>query len=378
MAFDLKQFLRLPEFIWGGLQYHFAGRLFTAKPRMIQFPVCDRCNSRCIMCNRWSKESKQEIGIEEIRKVFSNPLFSRVEQANLHGGEPTLRRDLAEICRILQENCPRLSSIWISTNGFGVKRIESRFLEILKILDFNRIKSLDVNVSIDGIGATHDRIRGVPGGFEQATETISMLKRLAETHPIRLSIGTVIQPLNLHEIDQIESFAARAGIPSLFQPLMFDDFFNIAGTDELRFSKEDKRLLTSLIETKLSCGRSPSSYYWCDYLGIGKGNQRKSPCAFDRYIFSIYPTGEVLPCSARDWIMFGSIYEEAVEKIWYGRRANAVRKRIKKEVCPTCSAYCAVEFSLQKEFFKYFAYYVRRLVFGGRNRSPRRDSKGLL
>jgi MoaA/NifB/PqqE/SkfB family radical SAM enzyme len=376
MIVDMKQFLRLPEYLWGSLQYHLAGTVFTARPRMIQFPVCDRCNARCIMCNRWSKESKNEIGIEKIRKVFRSPLFSKVEQANLHGGEPTLRRDLAEICSIIQENCPRLSRIWISTNGLGAKRIESRLLEVVGVLDFKRLQSLDVNVSIDGVGATHDRIRGVPGAFDQAAETLGMLRRLAQAHPINISIGTVIQPLNLRELDGIERFAAGAGVPVVFQPLMFDDFFNLEGTDDLRFSEEDKKLLETIVETKLSRGHSQANYYWCDYVGIRGGKRRKSPCAFDRYIFSIYPTGEVLPCSARDWIMFGNVHEEAVEKIWYGQKADAVRKRMKAEVCPTCPAYCAVEFSLQKEFLKYFAFYVRGIMSGDANRPHRGPSEG--
>jgi MoaA/NifB/PqqE/SkfB family radical SAM enzyme len=364
---DLKQLLLLPEYLWGSLQYHLAGTLFTPKPRMIQFPVCDRCNARCLMCNRWSKHSKDEISVEKIREVFHSPLFSKVEQVNLHGGEPTLRKDLAEICRVIQHSCPKLSRIWISTNGLGTKRIENRILEILQILDFKRVASLEINVSIDGIGETHDRIRGVEGGFNQAVDTIESIKRLSSAHPIELSIGTVIQPLNLRELERIERFAANMGVPVLFQPLMFDEFFNLQNLqagENLRFSQEEAQLFQTIVKTKLSRGTSLASFYWCDYLGMAAGNHRRSPCAFDRYILSLYPTGEILPCSARDWIFFGNVYEEAVDKIWYSPSANVVRKRMRKEVCPSCSAYCAVEFSLKKEFARYFAFYLRRRIFG--------------
>ena len=75
----LIQPLRFPLFIIDGLMYYLGGSLFTAKPKMIQFPVCDRCNAKCIMCNRWQKPTKREISTEKIQEVFSNPLFSKVE-----------------------------------------------------------------------------------------------------------------------------------------------------------------------------------------------------------------------------------------------------------------------------------------------------------
>ncbi len=131
---------------------------------------------------------------------------------------------------------------------------------------------------------------------------------------------------------------------------MFDEFFNIEDKQNLIFSEKEKEKLKNLIERKLAKGSMTTNFYWSDLLSMMNGNRRKSPCAFDRYVLSLYPTGEVLPCSQRDWIMFGNVYEQPADRIWFGQRAAEVKKRMKKEVCPTCSSYCGVEFSLQKEF----------------------------
>lgn len=363
MLGEMKRLLRFPEYVFGGIQYHLGGRWFTAKPRMVQFPVCDRCNARCIMCNRWKKEVKGEIGVEKIREVFQNPMFSKVEQVNLHGGEPTLREDLADISRIIQDACPRLQRIWISTNGFGAKRIEKRMLEVLDALDFKRLQSLEINVSIDGMSQTHDRIRGVKGGFEQVLSTLVSLKRLCAGNPVRLTIGTVMQPLNLNELDDIERLGRSLGVPVIFQPLMFDEFFNLQGCEDLRFAPQDKETLRGIVRKKLAAGTAPTNLYWCNFLRMMDGSRRRIPCPFDRYVLSLYPTGEVLPCSREDWIVFGNVYDERVDTIWYGKKAREIRQRMKREVCPRCSAYCAVEFSLQKEFFTYLAFYLRRRLF---------------
>jgi MoaA/NifB/PqqE/SkfB family radical SAM enzyme len=89
------------------------------------------------------------------------------------------------------------------------------------------------------------------------------------------------------------------------------------------------------------------------------GGNRAIPCAYDRYVLSLYPTGEVLPCSRESWIHFGNIHEKSVDEIWFGEDAKKIRKRMKKEVCPRCNFYCGVEFALRKEFFTYCTYYVK-------------------
>lgn len=362
MAYSLKQLFQLPVYIAEGIKYYLNGTLFTPRPRMIQFPVCDRCNARCIMCNRWQKKTKTEISTNKIREVFTNDLFSQVEDVSLHGGEPTLRKDLAEICKIIQDNCPKLKRMWISTNGFGAKRIEKRIKKILNIMNFNNIDPLEINVSIDGLEETHDKIRGIKGGFKQSIKTIQILTELAKEHPIKISMGTVIQPLNLYQVDEVEKLALNLGVPVHFQPLMFDEFFNINNDSDLRFSKKDLKEFNKLIESKLSNGFSTTNFYWYDLLSMLNGAQRKSPCAFDRYVFSLYPTGEVLPCSREDWIVFGNVYDQSVDSIWYSRNSKEIRKRMRKEVCPTCTFYCGVEFSLQKEFFTYLRFYIKKRI----------------
>jgi len=369
MITGLSKLFRLPLYVKDGILYHLSGFLYTPKPRSVQFPVNDRCDARCIMCNRWRKKGGKEIDIAKIREVFSNSLFSKVEEVNLHGGEPTLREDLAEICRIIQDSCPKLKRVWISTNGLNTKRIERRVREVLDVVDFDRIDVLSVNVSIDGLEETHDRIRGVKGGFKGAVETIKMLKRLQMNYPLQPSMGTVIQPLNLHEVDKLEALAEDLGVPILFQPLMFDTFFNIDDASLLKFTAADLEDYRELIRRKFSNGFSATSFYWHDFLAMMDGARRSTPCAFDRYVFSLYPTGEVLPCSREDWILFGNVYEKPVDEIWFSREAKKIRQRMRREVCPRCSSYCMTEYSIKKEFFAYLRYCLGK-VFSGTYRRP--------
>src|SRR4029077_11853708 len=57
-----------------------------------------RCNSKCQMCYIWQNptEPKEEVSLETLSKL--PPGFDNL---NVSGGEPTLRKDLAEIADIL-------------------------------------------------------------------------------------------------------------------------------------------------------------------------------------------------------------------------------------------------------------------------------------
>ena len=98
---------------------------------------------------------------------------------------------------------------------------------------------MNINVSVDGLEETHDKIRGVKGGFRQCIKTIHMLTELSKNYPINVTIGTVIQPLNLYQIDEIERLSKDLGLTINFQPLMFDEFFNMPDDSNLKFSKKD-------------------------------------------------------------------------------------------------------------------------------------------
>jgi MoaA/NifB/PqqE/SkfB family radical SAM enzyme len=77
----------------------------------------------------------------------------------------------------------------------------------------------------------------------------------------------------------------------------------------------------------------------------------------------LYPTGDVLPCATENWIYFGNVYENSVDKIWFSHEAKEIRKRMRQSVCPSCSFYCGAEYSLKKEFFTYLRYYLKTTVF---------------
>jgi MoaA/NifB/PqqE/SkfB family radical SAM enzyme len=306
------------------------------------------------MCNIWmSSHQSTELDLKTIEGVLSNPVFSKVEHVVLHGGEPTLRKDIGSIYGIFLRFCPRLKSITISTNGLEPAVVEKRLRDIVA-LENPREVSLTFTVSLDGLRRAHEEIRGVPGAFDRGLCTLEMLKSYQKSHPLEIEIITVIQPQNLGDLEAMMDLAGRYGVGLIFQPLMVDTFYGNSDCDpRLRFSGSQLDAYRKFIAKHLVPGNSTRSLYWRNYLEMMDGGRRRIPCAYDRYVLSLYPTGEVLPCAKETWNVFGNIRDTPVDRLWFGSSTRKIMKRMRRESCPTCSFYCGAEYSLRKEFFTY-------------------------
>ena len=121
----------------------------------------------------------------------------------ISGGEPFLRKDLAKIIQMFYLN-NGIRDVRIPTNGLPTVQTIQIVKEILQTCPELQ---LEVDVSIDGLGETHDRIRGVPGNFEKALITITELQALRSLWPnFTLYINSVITQENQEEITTMGHF----------------------------------------------------------------------------------------------------------------------------------------------------------------------------
>jgi MoaA/NifB/PqqE/SkfB family radical SAM enzyme len=115
----------------------------------------------------------------------------------LSGGEPFLRKDLAEIISLFYDN-NGIRGVRIPTNGLPTDQIVNAVKTVLK--QCPRIQ-LEIDISIDGFSTTHDRIRAVPGNFDRALQTMQELENLRKTSPnLTIYVNSVITSENRGEI----------------------------------------------------------------------------------------------------------------------------------------------------------------------------------
>ena len=138
-----------------------------------------RCNSKCSMCNIWMHPSdpKEEISVEVLSKLPGG-----FDNVNITGGEPTLRKDLSDICDILQ---PKARILEISSNGLHAEKI----LPIIK-----KYPNIKVRFSLEGFEETNNKIRGEENGFGLKTNGLKILP-----------IGAILQESTIEKIISINT-----------------------------------------------------------------------------------------------------------------------------------------------------------------------------
>lgn len=182
--------------------------LLSRTPPYLVFFVTSRCDARCVTCFNWrnlnSKRKDQELTLQEIGRIADS--CKRSVFLSLSGGEPFLRDDIAGICGAFSARAGTMM-INIPTNCLRPDEIRERTLQILEACPRT---ILQVELSIDGIGAVHDTIRGVPGNFEKALETFEKLRELQLGQPrLRLKVCSVLNTWNRHQTGDLMEFVQR-------------------------------------------------------------------------------------------------------------------------------------------------------------------------
>ena len=170
--------------------------LFKKELDLVILFVTSVCNARCRTCFYWLElNRKGDMTYGELSNLSST--MPKFQDLWLSGGEPFLRKDLAEVVTLFHKN-NGIRGVRIPTNGLPTEQT----VKIVKnILDQCFGIQLEIDISIDGFSETHDRVRAVPGNFAKALKTMKELEALRESSPnLTLYVNSVITSENRTEI----------------------------------------------------------------------------------------------------------------------------------------------------------------------------------
>ena len=132
---------------------------------MLQWDITSQCNFSCSHCYAYETGDDlsylQLIDILDQYKDFLKELGKRQKINYSHvlalsGGEPFIRNDFFDL---IEEIHSRQIKYMILTNGYHIDEDN--------VKDIEKFKPLRVQISIDGVKATHDSIRG-SGSFDRS------------------------------------------------------------------------------------------------------------------------------------------------------------------------------------------------------------------
>jgi molybdenum cofactor biosynthesis enzyme MoaA len=118
-------------------------------PPDLIFFVTSRCNAHCDYCHFIKQiddkaRKAEELTLDEIDKIAKN--YGKISKLSLSGGEPFIRKDIAEIVQAFIDHCG-VGIVDIPTNGGFTASI---IKQAKKILERNPFLVLELQLSIDG------------------------------------------------------------------------------------------------------------------------------------------------------------------------------------------------------------------------------------
>jgi Fe-coproporphyrin III synthase len=313
-------------------------------PMKLNFVLTYRCNARCVMCNIWRKKAAgSELTLDEIDAFFSRS--NGFSWMDISGGEIFLRDDAVDVFKSALHNCKNLYLIHFATNGLLPAKIISSVEKILLL----KPPKLLVTVSLDGHRQLHDKIRGVPGGYDKAIKTFEELRKFNGSS-FKVFLGMTLIEDNYREIEN--SFAAfRKDIAGLGYDDLHINIVQESGHyyDNIGFAAPDPDLLYGIIRSIRDRRRrvtfSAVEYLERRYLSLAETFLKTKRCPQECQSLSsscfMDPEGYVYPCNTYNKVI-GNIrdFDYDLKKLLASDHALKFRREIKEGLCPQCWTPC--------------------------------------
>jgi MoaA/NifB/PqqE/SkfB family radical SAM enzyme len=321
-------------------------------PIQLTFFVTSRCNAKCSHCfygEQLNQPMERELTLEQVERM-AKTLPSSMIWVAFGGGEPFLRKDLAEVAGVFfRHNRPRM--LTVVTNGINPSRIEAVTRDILARRGDSFV---NVAVSLDGLEETHDRERGVPGNFRQAVETLRRLRALRDTEKgFGFSTLTTVHRNNASDLGPLEEFIDREVRPdnrglNLVRGTPLDPATLEVGLRPYREAVARKRAdvaarrlpLQSFPLSRLNGAKERVLY--AEVERVARTGVYRSPCRAGRVGAVLYENGDVAACEILDKKV-GNLRDFDMDfgRLWASPAAEALRAEIAERRC-RCTWECAV------------------------------------
>ncbi len=268
-----------------------------------------RCNVHCLHCGSdcLSSVTTPDMPKEDFLRVIDEEVTPHVDTHKvmiiISGGEPTMRKDLAEIGRELNK---REYPWGMVTNGLALTA--ERFRELRKA----GLRS--ITVSLDGLEEDHVWLRQHPLAFEGACRAIRLC---AAEKGLTWDVVTCVNQRTVDKLPQIRDLLWSLGVRS-WRLFGIDPMGRAAENPELILTDEQFRKMLDFIVAEREAGRHVS--YSCEgFLGDYEGKVRDYlyQCAAGVSVASILIDGSISACtSIRGRYYQGNIYRDSFWRVW--------------------------------------------------------------
>jgi sulfatase maturation enzyme AslB (radical SAM superfamily) len=340
----------------------YVARFRPIHPTVLIFHCTFVCDARCEMCSNWQRgDRKTDMTLEQIDRVFQNPLWKNVEMCMLSGGEPTTRNDMVEVSQVFLDRLPKLRKYGINTTGLTPHRAIPLITKVVEACHEKGV-IFSARVSIDGVGEMHNEVRQVKNGFNKANETITAMRELQKRVPFNFGVSATIFNKNIDDCDNILAWAKKERLDIVFNMVRFSD--PMLGNADLAntvkpIGRDEERLRRFFLERvrmdPLMDGQNYIHMHYADM--IGNGYHREAPCPFQTQGIMLNPDGGLFFCENSEVV--GNVLTEDPEELYFRITSQKHRDWVRDTQCPTCLSPCQMNVAAVKQVVPYVKFLVR-------------------
>ncbi len=305
-------------------------------PLTVLWDITYACNLKCKHCLAAARNKlKNELNLEEVKKIIDELSEMKVFNVCFLGGEPLMRKDFIEILEYASNSNMGIS---FSTNG---SLINDRIIQELE-----KINIFKVQVSLDGLEETHNKIRGNNSSFQAVVQAIKKFTKSG----IWVEVSTTVNKLNRYELDDLIQLSVTLGAKS-FKAIPFMPVGRGINAKHLILAPEDmKEYVTKIHDSKKKYDKkifihTEETYSWLL-------DKPPEPSIFDSYAKNlncvagttqlvISSDGLVFPCPFLHNFIAGDLRKEKLNKIWKTSKVFTKFRELKREhlkgKCRECS-----------------------------------------
>jgi radical SAM protein with 4Fe4S-binding SPASM domain len=308
------------------------------KPIYAVWEVTLRCDLACRHCGSRAGHARgDELTTEQCLDLVRQMAELGVKEVTLIGGEAYLRDDWTDIVREIKKYG---MSATMTSGGRGITKERA---EAAKQAGLE-----SVSISVDGLEATHDRLRGVEGSFRSAFEALKHLSAAG----IRVACNTQINRLSVPDLPELLELIAQAGIHS-WQIQLTVAMGRAADEPEVLLQPYDllelfpllARLKERMVELNVRLWPGNNIGYFGPYETLLKGTMPRghmASCGAGRSTLGIEADGAIKGCPSlpTDAWTGGNIRDDSLKDVW--QRSTPLRYTRDRTVedlwgyCRTC------------------------------------------
>jgi radical SAM protein with 4Fe4S-binding SPASM domain len=271
------------------------------------------CNLKCLHCgSRAGHRRADELNTQECIDVVRQLAELGTREISLIGGEAFIRKDWLTIIRAIRDHG---IDCMMQTGGY---KLSATMIEAGVDAGLQGI-----GVSIDGLEALHDRLRGVRGSYAEAMRVLDTAQRLGLVTSVNTQIGAQIMPQLPGLFDAIVDAGARYWHIALTVPMG-----NAVDNDDLLLQPYQLGELMPLLadlyrkggEQDLMLIPSNNLGYFGPYDALWRGPQRGNypGCPAGQNVIGLEADGTIKGCPslATERYGGGSVRDTPVATLW--------------------------------------------------------------